>query len=61
MDDWIHDDRIIMELSNCENIIHSVRTINEQRWRYNEDIDDDDGGDDDDDNDKCSHPRDGLP
>jgi hypothetical protein len=44
------------------NIIHSVRTINEQRWRYNEDTDDDDDEDDDDEGeDKCSHLWDSLP
>ena len=60
---WIHDNRITMELSNCENIIHSVRTINEQRWRYDEEEEEeDDDDDDDDDNDnKCSHLWDSLP
>jgi len=64
VDDWIYDDRIIMEWSNCETIIHSVRTINEQRWRYKEDNDDDDDDDDindDDDNDKRSHLWGSLP
>jgi len=53
-----------MEWSNCETIIHSVRTINEQRWRYKEDNDDDDDDDDindDDDNDKRSHLWGSLP